>query len=317
MNSTASPQITLPWTESPWWKEDILKKELTPKQDALARSYAEHGYVIIDLPLQELEHRTDHLRAALDGTLQQSGRIQDAWKTEESARDLASLPVILDTLRFLYGREPIPFQTLHFRKGSQQPTHSDALHFHTFPQRFMCGVWIALEDVDETNGPLAVYPGSHRLPVWEFHDFGLDTHDKNEAHHLYEDAIAKMTEDLHLEKKVLPLKKGQAIIWAANLLHRGEPIVDHSRTRWTQVTHYTFENCTLYTPHRSDLLHGVIHLRNIVDIRTGKEIQPMIDGHKVHVSGEQAFWIKPGLGSFLKAVYERTLVSIRRKRQGM
>ena len=28
----------------------------------------------------------------------------------------------------------------------------------------MCGVWIALEDVDPDEGPLSYYPGSPRLP---------------------------------------------------------------------------------------------------------------------------------------------------------
>jgi len=28
----------------------------------------------------------------------------------------------------------------------------------------MCGVWLALEDIDADNGPLIYYPGSHRGP---------------------------------------------------------------------------------------------------------------------------------------------------------
>ena len=44
----------------------------------------------------------------------------------------------------------------------------------------MCGVWVALEDITEDNGPLHYYPGSHRLPDYdafcphrekEMHDF--------------------------------------------------------------------------------------------------------------------------------------------------
>ena len=32
------------------------------------------------------------------------------------------------------------------------------------PEGFMCGVWVALEDMDMDNGPLVYYPGSHQLP---------------------------------------------------------------------------------------------------------------------------------------------------------
>ena len=39
------------------------------------------------------------------------------------------------------------------------------------------------------------------------------------------------------------LEPGQALIWAANLFHGGSPIVDTTRTRLSQVTHYYFEGC--------------------------------------------------------------------------
>ena len=49
----------------------------------------------------------------------------------------------------LYGREPFPFQTLNFPYGSRQHYHSDAVHFNSLPKGFMCGVWVALEDIHE------------------------------------------------------------------------------------------------------------------------------------------------------------------------
>ena len=39
------------------------------------------------------------------------------------------------------------------------------------------------------------------------------------------------------------IRKGQALIWSANLLHGGAPQRDRSRTRHSQVTHYYFEGC--------------------------------------------------------------------------
>jgi hypothetical protein len=42
--------------------------------------------------------------------------------------------------------------------------------------------------------------------------------------------------------------KGQALIWAANLLHGGSVQHDPARTRWSQVTHYYFRDCIYYTP---------------------------------------------------------------------
>ena len=44
------------------------------------------------------------------------------------------------------------------------------------------------------------------------------------------------------------LKKGQALIWASNLLHGGSAHRDKGRTRHSQVTHYYFEGCQYYQP---------------------------------------------------------------------
>jgi hypothetical protein len=52
-------------------------------------------------------------------------------------------------------------------------------------------------------------------------------------------------------------RKGQALIWVANLLHGGDRVVDFERTRWSQVTHYYFEGCSYYTPLTSDPFKGV------------------------------------------------------------
>ena len=82
----------------------------------------------------------------------------DAWTVSEAVRELATSPAILGLLEVLYGRRPIPFQTLNFLRGSQQPTHSDAYHFHSYPKHFMCGVWVAFEDTDDDNGAAALLP---------------------------------------------------------------------------------------------------------------------------------------------------------------
>ena len=44
------------------------------------------------------------------------------------------------------------------------------------------------------------------------------------------------------------LKKGQCLVWSANLLHGGSPHRDKGRTRHSQVTHYYFDDCQYYSP---------------------------------------------------------------------
>jgi len=57
-----------------------------------------------------------------------------------------------------------------------------------------------------------------------------------------------MVERRGYEKKEAILKRGQAIIWDANLLHGGSPIKNPELTRYSQVTHYFFESEYYYTP---------------------------------------------------------------------
>ena len=58
-------------------------------------------------------------------------------------------------------------------------------------------------------------------------------------------------------------KKGQALIWAANLLHGGAAQTNLKRTRYSQVTHYYFDNCCYYTPMSSVPFLGPIWFRDI------------------------------------------------------
>jgi hypothetical protein len=73
-------------------------------------------------------------------------------------------------------------------------------------------------------------------------------------------------------------KKGQALIWAANLLHGGSAQKDLKRTRYSQVTHYYFKGCSYYTPLGSVPFLGKIFHREIIDIRTGEVVPNMVNG---------------------------------------
>ena len=64
-------------------------------------------------------------------------------------------------------------------------------------------------------------------------------------------------------------RKGQALIWCANLLHGGSRQNDPTLTRWSQVTHYYFDDCIYYTPAFSDEVVGQLDLRNISAISDG------------------------------------------------
>jgi len=93
--------------------------------------------------------------------------------------------------------------------------------------------------------------------------------------------IEQMIQALGLKKETLNIKKGQAMIWAANLLHGGEKITRPGATRHSQVTHYYFEDCVYYVPRLSDLAISKLFMKDLVDIRTGKKIVSKYFGKEV------------------------------------
>lgn len=269
--TTAAPQV--PDFGAPWFMFPSLERQLEERgvkgEDAeLIRAFARDGYLVLeDLGREDIDSLVS--RAVDDcAPLHEGGkynRVQEAWTVSEAVRELATLPRVLELLRTLYALRPIPFQTLNFLHGSQQLTHPDTYHFHSFPKHHMCGVWIALEDVDEGNGPLHYYPGSHRLP--DYDAFGPD-----EGGMMLE-AVGQAILDNRFERRQAHLKRGQALVWAANLLHGGDPVTDLGRTRLSQVTHYYFEGCSYFTPVLTDFRAGRIHWREVREVGSGDLVQ--------------------------------------------
>jgi Phytanoyl-CoA dioxygenase (PhyH) len=224
--------------------------------DSQRRQFEHDGYLVIEEPVAAdglldgiVEGLGDLYGDSLqkrDGVVFYPNRIQDAWKVDERVKALALAPPVLSVLEDLYARGPLPFQTINFRIGSQQKAHSDALHFNSKPEGFMCGVWVALEDTDMENGPVIFYPGSHRLPFVTMADAGLEANETRYGD--YERYIEELIARERLEPRHGTIGKGQALVWAANLLHGGAPQPDRSRSRHSQVTHYFFEGCRYWVP---------------------------------------------------------------------
>lgn len=224
--------------------------KLTPQQRSF---FAENGYLVAPFLIEptlieqviaqtQPHYKIDERR----GKVYAGQRIQDAWRSSKAVRQLALEPRVMKLLKELFGKQAFAFQTLNFQTGTQQKTHSDTIHFNSSPAGFMAGVWVALEDVDVTNGALNYFPGSHLLPEITMQDVGVPA--QTQHYRDYEAFIAELIvkQDLKVEQGIL--KKGQVFVWHSNLLHGGGPHPDQSRTRHSQVSHYFFKDCSYYTP---------------------------------------------------------------------
>ena len=304
----------VPLVESPFFKEIASSNYFDEHEAEIAADLNLYGFAVLPGFYTQIAQQAQQIKQDLEpffngqqsvGRAPPSGqpvnRIQDAFKVSATVKQIALEPQILALLSKLYGRQAFAFQTLNFKQGSQQAAHSDSVHFSSAPERFMCGVWVALEDVSLDAGPLCYYPGSHTLPIYDCRQVGFTPSDTvNQT--VYEPTWNKLIEANGLRKKVFIARAGDALIWAANLLHGGEPILRPGATRWSQVTHYYFEGCKYYTPMQSDLIAEKIAKRDPTNIASGL---PISKGLQASVTAAGASGAGPntsgllGLGSKL------------------
>jgi ectoine hydroxylase-related dioxygenase (phytanoyl-CoA dioxygenase family) len=270
--------LATPWFEGPFFHQLIpyvVGDDWSVEK--LCLDFHKNGYVKIDLELDESFIQaviTDMYRLSKNGKTQEAGyhysdgpRIFEGWRDSQNILKLALNEKVTEVLSILYGREPIPFQTINFIKGSNQPLHSDTIHFHTIPERWMAGVWVALEDMTEANGPLVYVPGSHKLPCYTFQDLNLPVPEYGkqfDSYAEYERFIEAVVKAGGFKREKFVCKKGTALIWASNLLHGGSMILDENSTRLSQATHYYFKGCQhYYSPMFSDVANGVIAKKDL------------------------------------------------------
>lgn len=235
-------------------EETRLFKKLSSTSQQSILSFGDLGYAQIDKYLSD--DQTDQVNKEIDTLLEQKKvsfnkkkKIMFAIHQSEFLSLIGNDPELIDLLKTLMGGEVELFQSINFLSGSEQRTHSDSIHMTTFPTGGLLGVWIALEDIDLDNGPLHYYPGSHKLPYYfngdydnEGSRFFLGGKDYSE----YEKMLEVKIKERGLKKKIFTAKKGDMLIWHANLMHGGEPHTNKEKTRKSIVFHYYNTDCVCY-----------------------------------------------------------------------
>jgi len=283
----------VPLIESPFF--DKIAEEVWSGEDLrIAKDLNKNGYSIINLNDADLlscisgikedyinKYNWKDFQSLNDGSL----RVQDAWQDDDRVKKIATNTYVNSLLSRLYGKQAFPFQTLNFPIGTEQASHSDHIHFSSLPEMFMCGVWIAFEDVDAENGPLFYYPGSHKWKSYANEHIGVSGFQIGNAYDHYGkyvelwEAIAQAH---GVEREFFHAKAGEALIWCSNLVHGGGRRHDRSRTRWSQVTHYFFHGCSYTSPIANDINQGQIYFRNVTDISQNVTVRNSISGFNVN-----------------------------------
>lgn len=216
-------------------------------------SWSDKGYVILDQFYSEKE--VDSINKEIENLIKKDklkwryDRIHFANKVSPLIQKIGTSKKITNILELLLGREVTLFQSLNFIKGSQQKTHSDSIHMTTFPKGNLIAIWIALEDITTENGALHYYPTSHKLPYIfnkEYDNEGTKFQLGKKTYKDYEEKIEEILKEKKLNKEVFYAKKGDVLIWHANLLHGGEFVVNNACTRKSMVFHYYAKDVICY-----------------------------------------------------------------------
>jgi Phytanoyl-CoA dioxygenase (PhyH) len=256
-----------PWLDQDDADDRILAKlqagEITAEEAAQCRHWSESGYVILD---NLIDHgMLDEVWNAYENSVKAGkiklppepvgdddpypGRFLNPHKKIGAFCRILKHPDLLRWIRLLMEREPKPLQTIAAHKGSQQGAHSDSIHMTTYPLGYLTAAWIAFEDIHPDSGPLVFYPGSHRLPYVFSKDLGIGETDLKDNgytsyHAKYEPHIRASVE--HIEPSHFHAKKGDVLIWHANLIHGGSLRKNVQLSRRSVVCHFFVKGTFVY-----------------------------------------------------------------------
>lgn len=263
---------TLPWVDRNDFEETLSNKlkngQIHPKDVPLLRQWSQEGYVILR---NAIEHRLIHslwsnferaLRERPLGYAEVEGkgilafsklppreelqkivhyRFYNFHNLSEAGKRILLHPSIIRFMRLIFEETPVGLQSLLFEYGSEQGRHQDHIVVHTDIPSHLAAAWIACEDADDKSGPLLFYPGSHRLPKYDFGNGTLINKARNDYTVLthYSKYLNEILKSREMKPRLFLAKKGDVLLWHAALVHGGGKREDSTRSRKSFVTHYS------------------------------------------------------------------------------
>lgn len=218
------------------------------------KDWSKNGFLILnkhftDQQVSEVNKAVEELVNRVHLPITHDNKIMYGYKHSPVIKNMMQDPGLKKLLSFILDKEVIPFQTLNFIKGSGQRAHSDSIHMTTYPLGYLIAVWIALEDIDINSGPLFYYRGSQKLPYLlneDFENYSTKLKLGNKDYTDYEDMTREILAQNQFEREVFLPKKGDVLIWHANLIHGGMPVINHELTRKSMVVHYYAKDVIKY-----------------------------------------------------------------------
>jgi ectoine hydroxylase-related dioxygenase (phytanoyl-CoA dioxygenase family) len=195
-----------------------------------------------ELPRRKAEWWTEHgkqLGVATAGVMDEDGaKLLDLHFTSDQTQQMIFHARIARFLALVFERPPLAFQSLTFTRGTRQPVHQDTAFVRVTSALEFAACWIALEDIVEGSGELEYYPGSHALPEELFEGKLKWVPEGATVVPNYSERLHERARRAGLELERFVPKKGDALLWTADLIHGGRADVKPGLTRRSLVTHY-------------------------------------------------------------------------------
>ena len=230
---------------------DILPKNpvfnsLDLKTQSELLKWSDNGYAILENfyssdEIDSFNKEVNRLVESKKATWKNGNKIMFAIHKSRTLKEAGNNKKLISILSLLLGKKVDLFQSINFLQGSQQRSHSDSIHMTTFPYGNLIAVWVALEDITPDSGPLHYYPGSHKLPYTfneAYDNVGSEYKLGDKGYSKYEDVIEKVIMQNEFKKEIFLPKKGDVLIWHANVLHGGEKMTNPNSSRKSMVFHY-------------------------------------------------------------------------------
>lgn len=216
--------------------DDIWKAEEPIPGLAISDLRIDDDGVVIHCPHERLAAVPLSERAAIER--RSFWRIGAFNEFDARAQRLYAFKGIQQVASAIFDRPAVPQFSLTFGKGSRQQMHQDTYVFHVWPMHYICGVWIACEDIHPDSGPLVFYPGSHREPLYA----PFDNYPQTQCRTASSEENLRYLDHLHetmarYPRKEFIARKGDALFWHGMLIHGGAPVRDDNLSRLSFVIH--------------------------------------------------------------------------------
>lgn len=167
-------------------------------------------------------------------------KLLDVYAFSDLAKQAIAAPKVFEFLKAIFEGPPKAFQSLSFTYGSQQAIHKDTAYVKVDPNPMhLAATWLALEDISPGTGELEYFEGSHRAPDYLFGKISKWMESFTSEHDEFLRSLQNDAVKYEYRKSSFLAKKGDVLIWHADLAHGGSKILAPARTRKSLVTHFT------------------------------------------------------------------------------